>query len=159
VLPRLGKPRGHHVRRGEARRGGYRRGDPGTAPAQRGRARCADPVPDLVPGLAHRRGTGRPAAYPRRRRDMRRSRDVGALVDAARAGEPRAVARLVSLVEDGDRALPEIAAALARYTGAAQVLGLTGPPGVGKSTTTSELIRALRADGKRVGVLAVDPSS
>ena len=52
-----------------------------------------------------------------------------------------------------------MAAALAPHTGHAQVLGLTGSPGVGKSTTTAALVRALRADGKRVGVLAVDPSS
>ena len=52
-----------------------------------------------------------------------------------------------------------MAAALAPHTGKAQVIGLTGSPGVGKSTTTNELVRALRAAGKRVGVLAVDPSS
>jgi GTPase len=89
----------------------------------------------------------------------RRSRDVPGLVSAAREGDPRAVARLVSLVEDGDPALPEIAAALAPYTGQAQVVGLTGSPGVGKSTLTNELVRAYRGEGKRVGVLAIDPSS
>ena len=52
-----------------------------------------------------------------------------------------------------------MAAALAPYAGRAQVVGLTGSPGVGKSTTTNELVRALRAAGHRVGVLAVDPSS
>jgi LAO/AO transport system kinase len=86
-------------------------------------------------------------------------RDVGALVEAAREGQPRAVARLISLVEDGDPALPEVAAALAPHTGRAEVLGITGSPGVGKSTTTNELVRVLRATGRRVGVLAVDPSS
>src|SRR5215475_1714898 len=90
---------------------------------------------------------------------MRRDRDVPALVTAARDGDPRAVARLISLVEDADPALPEVAAALTPYTGGAQVIGLTGSPGVGKSTTTNELVRALRAAGQRVGVLAVDPSS
>jgi LAO/AO transport system kinase len=52
-----------------------------------------------------------------------------------------------------------VAAALAPHTGRAQVVGLTGSPGVGKSTTTSVLVTALRKQGKRVGVLAVDPSS
>jgi LAO/AO transport system kinase len=90
---------------------------------------------------------------------VRRSRDVPALVAAARDGDPRAVARLVTLVEDGDPGLPELAAALAPYTGTAQLIGLTGSPGVGKSTLTSELVRVYRAQGLRVGVLAVDPSS
>ena len=77
----------------------------------------------------------------------------------AREGDARSVARLISLVEDASPALREVAAALAPHTGRAQVLGLTGSPGVGKSTTTTALVRALRAAGKRVGVLAVDPSS
>ncbi|MEH1013954.1 methylmalonyl Co-A mutase-associated GTPase MeaB [Micromonospora sp. CPCC 206060] len=81
------------------------------------------------------------------------------LVERARAGDPRAVARLITLVESGDEILPEVAAALAPHTGRAQVVGLTGSPGVGKSTTTNELVRALRVRGHRVGVLAVDPSS
>jgi LAO/AO transport system kinase len=90
---------------------------------------------------------------------LRRSRDIPALVDGARAGDPRAVARLISLIENADTAIREVAEALAPHTGKAQVLGLTGSPGVGKSTTTNELVRAFRAAGKRVGVLAVDPSS
>ncbi|WP_408631915.1 methylmalonyl Co-A mutase-associated GTPase MeaB [Micromonospora palythoicola] len=81
------------------------------------------------------------------------------LVERARDGDPRAVARLITLVESGDGTVPAIAAALAPYTGRAQVVGLTGSPGVGKSTTTNELVRALRAHGHRVGVLAIDPSS
>jgi LAO/AO transport system kinase len=89
----------------------------------------------------------------------RRSRDVGALIHGARDGDPRAVARLISLIESDDELTRDIAAALAPHTGHAQVIGLTGSPGVGKSTTTNELVRALRAGGKRVGVLAVDPSS
>ncbi|GGS52894.1 MULTISPECIES: methylmalonyl Co-A mutase-associated GTPase MeaB [Actinokineospora] len=90
---------------------------------------------------------------------MARQVDVADLVDRARRQEPRAVARLISLVEDASPQLREVAAALAPLTGRAQVVGLTGPPGVGKSTTTSALVSALRAAGKRVGVLAVDPSS
>jgi LAO/AO transport system kinase len=89
--------------------------------------------------------------------------DLERLVADARAGSPRAVARLISLVEDGgaggETRLRDLAAALAPHTGHARVVGLTGSPGVGKSTTTSALVSALRADGQRVGVLAVDPSS
>jgi LAO/AO transport system kinase len=102
---------------------------------------------------------------------MARRAGVPDLVDRARRGEQLAVARLISLVEDGAGAgfdsaasrepgvLREVAAALAPYTGRAHVVGLTGPPGVGKSTSTSALVRALRARDRRVGVLAVDPSS
>jgi LAO/AO transport system ATPase len=89
----------------------------------------------------------------------RRVVDVPTLVERARGGDPRAVARLVSLVEDASPRLREVAAALAPYAGKARVIGLTGSPGVGKSTSTSMLVRALRARDLRVGVLAVDPSS
>jgi LAO/AO transport system ATPase len=105
--------------------------------------------------------TAAPAA-PRGLSPTRRSRrpvDVAELVTRARDGDARAVARLISLVEDASPALREVAAALAPHTGHAQVLGLTGSPGVGKSTTTTALVRAFRQAGKRVGVLAVDPSS
>lgn len=85
--------------------------------------------------------------------------DLDALVERAREGSPRAVAQLLSMVEDASPRLREVAAALAGHTGRARVVGLTGPPGVGKSTTTSALVTALRSDGLRVGVLAVDPSS
>jgi LAO/AO transport system kinase len=84
---------------------------------------------------------------------------TGELVDRARAQEPRAVGRLISLVENASPELRAVAAVLAPYTGRARVIGLTGPPGVGKSTSTSALVTLLRAQGKRVGVLAVDPSS
>jgi len=86
-------------------------------------------------------------------------RTVPILIAKARDGDPRSVARLISMVENGDPALPEVAATLAPYAGDSQVIGLTGSPGVGKSTTTNELVRALRRSGRRVGVLAVDPSS
>ena len=90
---------------------------------------------------------------------MVRPVDVPALVESARAGTPRAVARLISLVEDAHPALREVMTALAPHSGTAHVIGLTGPPGVGKSTTTNALVGALRARGSTVGVLAVDPSS
>ena len=82
-----------------------------------------------------------------------------ALVDGARGGDPRQVARLVSRIEDGGPQSREALMAVAAFPGHAQVIGITGAPGVGKSTTTSALITALRARGQRVAVLAVDPSS
>jgi LAO/AO transport system kinase len=85
--------------------------------------------------------------------------DVPGLVGRAREGDPRAVARLISLVEDESPLLREVMAALAPYAGHAQIVGLTGSPGVGKSTSTSALVGELRKAGRRVGVLAVDPSS
>jgi LAO/AO transport system kinase len=63
------------------------------------------------------------------------------------------------MVEDGSPQLREVMAALTPHSGRAQVVGITGPPGVGKSTTTNALVTELRRAGKRVGVLAVDPSS
>jgi LAO/AO transport system kinase len=88
-----------------------------------------------------------------------RAVDVPSLVEQAREGRPRAVARLISLVEDAHPALREVMAALAPHTGHAHVIGITGSPGVGKSTSTSALVKALRHRDLRVGVLAVDPSS
>ena len=91
---------------------------------------------------------------------MRRSTaSVPELVERARSGDARAVARLISLVEDASPLLRDVMAGLAPYTGNAQIVGITGSPGVGKSTSTSALVTALRQAGKRVGVLAVDPSS
>jgi len=89
----------------------------------------------------------------------RAEQDVPDLVERARAGEARAVARLISLVEDESPLLREVMAALAPHTGDAQVIGITGSPGVGKSTSTNALVAELRKRDKRVGVLAVDPSS
>ncbi|MEX2291763.1 MAG: methylmalonyl Co-A mutase-associated GTPase MeaB [Mycobacteriales bacterium] len=89
----------------------------------------------------------------------RRALDIPALVEQAGEGQPRAVARLISLVEDASPALREVMALLAPRAGHARVLGLTGSPGVGKSTCTSALVTAYRRRGLRVGVLAVDPSS
>jgi LAO/AO transport system kinase len=84
---------------------------------------------------------------------------VQELVEQARAGTTRAVARLISLVEDESPQLREVMTALAPLGGHAHVVGITGAPGVGKSTSTNALVRQLRAQGKRVAVLAIDPSS
>ena len=95
--------------------------------------------------------------------------DPAALVDGVLAGDRRAVARLISLIEAGasgraqapDPRLRTVAELLARRPGAgrAAVLGVTGAPGVGKSTLCDRLVAAERAAGRTVGVLAVDPSS
>ena len=69
------------------------------------------------------------------------------------------MARLVTMVEDGSPQLREVMAALTPHAGHAQVVGITGSPGVGKSTMTNALVTELRKADKRVGVLAVDPSS
>ena len=90
---------------------------------------------------------------------MRKNPSVDELVSRAREGDARAVARLISWVEDDAPQLREVMAALTPYAGHAQVVGLTGSPGVGKSTSTNALVGELRKAGKRVGVLAVDPSS
>lgn len=96
-------------------------------------------------------------------RSRRRSRPVGELVEAARTGDARAVARLISIVENGAetdaREVREIAGLLAPYTGEAETIGITGSPGVGKSTLTSALVGAYRKQDRRVGVLAIDPTS
>jgi LAO/AO transport system kinase len=80
-------------------------------------------------------------------------------VEQATEGNARAVGRLNSLVEDASPALREVMALLAPQAGHARVVGLTGSPGVGKSTSTSALVAAYRKLGMKVGVLAIDPSS
>jgi LAO/AO transport system kinase len=88
-----------------------------------------------------------------------RRSDPETLIGAARGGDPRALARLVSLVEDSSPQLRPIMQAIAPLTGQAHIVGLTGSPGVGKSTVAGALVRHYRDAGHRVGVLAVDPSS
>lgn len=86
--------------------------------------------------------------------------DVDALVAGLGRGERRALARLLTIVEDGDVAERRaVVAALHGRAGRARVIGVTGPPGVGKSTLTAALASHLRAAQRRVAVLAVDPSS
>ncbi|MBA2445829.1 MAG: methylmalonyl Co-A mutase-associated GTPase MeaB [Nocardioidaceae bacterium] len=93
------------------------------------------------------------------RHALRGQWSVGELVIRARAGDARAVGRLISLVEDASPALREVSERLTPYTGHAHIVGITGSPGVGKSTATSALVGSLRGQGQRVGVLAIDPSS
>jgi LAO/AO transport system kinase len=81
------------------------------------------------------------------------------LVARFRAGDRLALARLLSFIENDRPAGARAMAELYRQTGNAYVVGITGPPGAGKSTLTNALIRSYRARGKTIGVLAVDPSS
>ncbi len=91
---------------------------------------------------------------------MRPVATVGELVAALRGGDRRAVARLLSLVEDGDRErVREVVELCHPLTGRAEIVGLTGAPGVGKSTLASGLVSAWRRQGREVAVLAIDPSS
>ena len=86
-------------------------------------------------------------------------RTTDAELDKARAGDIRALARLISLVEDESPQVRSVIKDLLPDTGGARVIGLTGAPGVGKSTLTGALLSAFRAAGRRVAVLAVDPTS
>jgi LAO/AO transport system kinase len=85
--------------------------------------------------------------------------ETKALVDGVLAGETRALARAITLVENGDPASYDLVAALYPHTGRAHAVGLTGPPGVGKSSLASALVTHARAAGRSVGVISVDPSS
>jgi GTPase len=80
-------------------------------------------------------------------------------LDKARNGDIRALARLLSLVEDESPRVRSVIKDLLPGTGGARVIGLTGAPGAGKSTVTGALLSAFRQAGRRVAVLAVDPSS
>jgi LAO/AO transport system kinase len=81
------------------------------------------------------------------------------LAERVLAGEGRALARAISLVENRDPAGDALVAELFPHTGKARIVGLTGPPGVGKSTLIGALTKELRAEESDVGVLSIDPSS
>jgi LAO/AO transport system kinase len=81
------------------------------------------------------------------------------LAAGVRAGDRRAVARAITLVENGDALAYELVRELYPETGRAYAVGVTGPPGVGKSSLIGSLIAHVRAAGKTVGVISVDPSS
>jgi len=86
-------------------------------------------------------------------------RALADLVPRLLAREPRAVARAITLTEDGGPAQRELIGRIYKDTGRARVVGITGPPGAGKSTLVDRLIRLCRHRGETVGVLAVDPTS
>jgi LAO/AO transport system kinase len=88
------------------------------------------------------------------------TQEIQALLAEVRGRSPRAIGRAISIIEDGDPAAAEILEALEHPSvEAATVLGVTGPGGAGKSTLTQALITHYRAAGRRVGVVAIDPSS
>jgi LAO/AO transport system kinase len=81
------------------------------------------------------------------------------LPDRVLAGDPRAIARAISLIEDEDAASADLVRAIFPRTGRAYLIGVTGPPGAGKSTLVDRLVAAIRSSGTTVGVIAVDPTS
>ena len=84
---------------------------------------------------------------------------VRELAERVLAGTPPAIARAITWAETADPRFPELLSLLWPRTGRARVIGLTGAPGAGKSTLTAALAKAARAEGRRVGIIAVDPSS
>ena len=90
---------------------------------------------------------------------MSSTSDTKSLIEGVRAGDTRALARAITLVEDGDPASYDLVAALYPDTGRAHAVGFTGPPGVGKSSLVSALVAHARGLGSTVGVISVDPSS
>ena len=81
------------------------------------------------------------------------------LAAGVRAGDKRALARAITLVENSDPLAYELVRDLYPETGGAYAVGVTGPPGVGKSTLISALVRHVRDEDRSVGVISVDPSS
>jgi LAO/AO transport system kinase len=81
------------------------------------------------------------------------------LISAVRSGDPRALARAISLVENRSPGWSDLLKVLFPHTGKARVIGLTGPPGAGKSTLVDKLARLYREAGQTVGIIAVDPTS
>ena len=89
----------------------------------------------------------------------RREEDPDALAERVLAGDRRAVARAISLAEDEDPGARRLLELLYPHAGRARTLGITGPPGVGKSSLMAALCTLLRARGQTIGVITVDPSS
>ena len=84
---------------------------------------------------------------------------TGDFVDSILSGDRRAIAKAISMIEDEDPKINDIISKLYPKTGNAFVIGITGPPGTGKSTLINRLIENYRKLDKKIGVLAIDPSS
>jgi LAO/AO transport system kinase len=82
-----------------------------------------------------------------------------ALIERVQAGEPAAMARLISRAESGTPEAREALARIYKLAGRAHIVGITGVPGSGKSTLVGKLAKRLRAEGAKVGIVAIDPSS
>jgi LAO/AO transport system kinase len=81
------------------------------------------------------------------------------LISALRSGDPRALARAISIVENRTPGWSDLLKALFPHSGKARVIGLTGPPGAGKSTLVDHLARLYRKENRTIGIIAVDPTS
>jgi LAO/AO transport system kinase len=81
------------------------------------------------------------------------------IVERILKGDKRAVARLISMIENSDSLATEAVAALHPHTGKAHIIGITGPPGAGKSTLVDRLTKSYRQLNKKIGIIAIDPSS
>ncbi|HSK15286.1 MAG TPA: ATP/GTP-binding protein, partial [Gaiellaceae bacterium] len=90
---------------------------------------------------------------------MARTWTLEELVEGIRGGDRRALARAITLVENSNPLAYDLIRTLYPETGNAYLIGVTGPPGVGKSSLISALVRHVRERGRSVGVVSVDPSS